>query len=253
MQDRYTGDIGDYGKYSLLRNLVRKDLSLGLIWYLNGKHYKNAHGKFVQYLRPSKKNLSRSADPLVYDALQNIVKKKNRRVSAIRESGIFDDDAVFYEERLDSVLTSGQSPEARRRGRDSWFEKALMKTSDLDVIFLDPHNGLEVQSSMPNSIEGAKYVASKEFQKLADREGSIILYQHATRAGTVTVQVKNALQKLENISRSKKGWAISFHAYSVRIYLILASEKRSAVLRERCDEFVSDPNKQRVFKLKTHA
>jgi hypothetical protein len=35
MQDRYTGDIGDFGKCSLLRNLTRDDLRLGVIWYLN--------------------------------------------------------------------------------------------------------------------------------------------------------------------------------------------------------------------------
>jgi len=52
MQDRYTGDIGDFGKYSLLRNLTRDDLCLGVIWYLNGKQEKNADGRFVQYLCP---------------------------------------------------------------------------------------------------------------------------------------------------------------------------------------------------------
>lgn len=34
MQDRYVGDIGDFGKYGLLRALCAHDLSLGVVWYL---------------------------------------------------------------------------------------------------------------------------------------------------------------------------------------------------------------------------
>jgi hypothetical protein len=253
MQDGYTGDIGDFGKYSLLRNLTRDDLRLGVIWYLNGKQEKNADGRFVQYLCPLKTNSIRPADPLVYDALQDIVKRKNRRVSAIRESAMFRKDAVFCEEKLDSVLSPERSPDIRRSGRESWFENAVTKTTDSDVVFLDPDNGLEVQSSKPSSTKVAKYVATKEIQKLADRHASIVLYQHVTRVGNVTEQVQNALEQLKELSRRSTGWAVSFHAYSVRIYLILPSEKHSAMLQERCVEFVSDPDKQRVFKLQTHA
>ena len=34
MQDRYVGDIGDFGKYGLLRALCGRDLYLGVVWYL---------------------------------------------------------------------------------------------------------------------------------------------------------------------------------------------------------------------------
>ncbi len=38
MQDRYVGDVGDFGKYGLLRSLCRGDehgaaLRLGVLWY----------------------------------------------------------------------------------------------------------------------------------------------------------------------------------------------------------------------------
>ena len=34
MQDRYAGDIGDYGKLGLLRSLSRTGLRIGVNWYL---------------------------------------------------------------------------------------------------------------------------------------------------------------------------------------------------------------------------
>jgi hypothetical protein len=33
MQDRYAGDIGDYGKFALLRALASEGLSVGVNWY----------------------------------------------------------------------------------------------------------------------------------------------------------------------------------------------------------------------------
>jgi len=34
MQDRYAGDIGDYGKIALLKALQTQGLSIGVNWYL---------------------------------------------------------------------------------------------------------------------------------------------------------------------------------------------------------------------------
>ena len=34
MQNRYTGDIGDFGKLGLLRQLRQTGLSIGVNWYL---------------------------------------------------------------------------------------------------------------------------------------------------------------------------------------------------------------------------
>lgn len=33
MQDCYAGDIGDYGKFALLRELCKQGLSIGVNWY----------------------------------------------------------------------------------------------------------------------------------------------------------------------------------------------------------------------------
>jgi hypothetical protein len=35
MQHRYVGDVGDFGKYFLLKRLTLTDLNLGIVWCLN--------------------------------------------------------------------------------------------------------------------------------------------------------------------------------------------------------------------------
>lgn len=52
MQDRYTGDIGDYGKLGLLRSLAAAGLHVGVNWYRTPDEDHNEDGKFTQYLTP---------------------------------------------------------------------------------------------------------------------------------------------------------------------------------------------------------
>jgi hypothetical protein len=56
MQNRYVGDVGDFGKYGLLRALCgispesSPELTLGVVWYLVSKTEANNDGKHDGYL-----------------------------------------------------------------------------------------------------------------------------------------------------------------------------------------------------------
>jgi len=50
MQDRYTGDIGDFAKYGLLRYILdRADVTLGINWYLVPDEAHNRDGRHNRY------------------------------------------------------------------------------------------------------------------------------------------------------------------------------------------------------------
>lgn len=49
MQNRYTADIGDYGKLGLLRCLEKTGLKIGVNWYLTPDEGHNEDGRFIQY------------------------------------------------------------------------------------------------------------------------------------------------------------------------------------------------------------
>ena len=100
MQNKYVGDIGDFGKYGLLRRLTCPEftaspLSLGVIWYPFDDE-NNQDGKKIGYLKDEK---NRQCDAHLFDALQRIVNGK-RDVSAIEQSGIFPSNTVLFSDNL---------------------------------------------------------------------------------------------------------------------------------------------------------
>ena len=99
MQDRYTGDIGDYGKLGMLRCLAAAGLRVDVNWYRTPDEGHNEDGKFIQYVQASGKASYRPYDPPLWDALAQIVNSGQRQVKSLETPAIL--DAVFYNEPLD--------------------------------------------------------------------------------------------------------------------------------------------------------
>jgi hypothetical protein len=77
MKDNYVADIGDYGKYALLRHLTasREDgtapPALGVVWYLTEHTEENNDGRHTRYLE--KADAYRALDPALFDHLTDII------------------------------------------------------------------------------------------------------------------------------------------------------------------------------------
>ena len=84
MQNRYTGDIGDFGKLGCLRILQASGFSIGGNWYLVAdERHNNIHnndGRHVQYLNDE--HIFRCDEPL-RNELKRIVDSGQREVSAL--------------------------------------------------------------------------------------------------------------------------------------------------------------------------
>ena len=57
MKNQYVGDIGDYGKYGLLRFLANKGIKIGVNWYLTENDLTN-DGNKTDYLKDDKEKLN---------------------------------------------------------------------------------------------------------------------------------------------------------------------------------------------------
>ena len=66
MQNRYTGDIGDFGKIGLLRYFER-EFTLGVNWYLTPDETHNGDGRHIGYLQ---KNEFRLCDQQLWTELR---------------------------------------------------------------------------------------------------------------------------------------------------------------------------------------
>ena len=228
MQNRYVSDLGDFGKYGLLRALCRSndssspELTLGVVWYLVPDESHNADGKFIRYLEPSQKNdrQFKRCDPELYDALADIIRKKDRNVSSIRKCSILPPDTVFYEKPLTFDGTPAYGPRARRKRiahRNGWVQDALSATKDCDIIFIDPDNGLEAGTKRHQK-RGPKYVFFDELEPYCKRGQSLIIYHHTSRRGRAEEQARERLAQIDERLNNGGTFALLYHRGSSRLF-----------------------------------
>ena len=174
MQDRYTGDIGDFVKYGLLRALVG-DQKLGIAWYLYPNEEHNEDGRHVKYLCDPDQWKELDAD--LYLKLETLVASGDRSVSIIESSGLLP-KAVFYNARLNSGIAS---PIGRGEWRYDWFQCLKSTLSDCNIVFADPDNGLCADNKFnPARRKDWKRMPLEEAKELA-KGRTAILYHHNSR------------------------------------------------------------------------
>ncbi len=241
MQNRYTGDVGDFGKYGLLRALCLPEgdrgpaLRLGVVWYLTSDESHNNDGRHVGYLEPTPKNAKafRVCDPGLYDTLAEIVRGGARNVSAIRQRRVLPDDTVFYERLLD---LDRQTVDAKRvsriQARQQWVHGAVQATQDCDVVFVDPDNGIGT-TAQASSRSGAKYVLLEELIPYLDRGQTLVIYHHLNRSAAAETQVSQRLAELEERLTPQVGvMALRYRRGSARVFFVLTMVPQVAGLLE---------------------
>jgi hypothetical protein len=233
MQNRYTGDVGDFGKFALLSALSGTDLTLGVMWYLNEAEEANSDGRFTKYeqLRPC-------ADVL-YAKLSLILQNPTRCLSAVEAGQILPSRTLFYREPLpfsNKLCLTAASRAQQMQCREAWFMKGFQQLSNAELVFLDPDNGVAGKKVKKFSRKGVKYAFFDETTDWLKRNQSVIVYQHQKRQ-PLQLQVSEQLKAFER--HGHHGWALSFHRQSVRIYFILpATTAHRALLWRRSQSFL---------------
>ena len=249
MQNRYVGDIGDFGKYGLLRFLLglMDDpvpeclLRLGIVWYLHPNESHNSDGKYIGYLTRASRSSEelRICDPDLYDSLRRLVSAGERSVVEVRGSGILPDDAEYYERSLS--YTRGQSRLSRQSTRLRWINEALRSTAKADVIFVDPDNGISATAD-PLRKNGPKFVFMDDLRGFAARDQTLVIYHHIGRQGTAVEQIKRLGENLQaNLELNAKPWTLWYHRGTARAYFIIAQERHDLVLKNRLSLFLNGP------------
>lgn len=257
MQDRYTGDVGDFGKYGLLRQLCglrdndAEQLRLGVVWYrpapeIVESELSNDDGKFIAYLRSGQKPRFHPCDPTLYKVLREIVRPddvqhNDRRVEAVEESGVLGDNTLFY-----GTYIPGPAPgvrgEARAVLRRAWIEKALRTTEDCEVVFLDPDNGLEPPSVALRHKGAIKYAYLEEVEQWIKRGQSVVVYHHLGRiGGKHEAQIANWRDRLQDQLNPADTFVVRFHRSNSRAFFVLAAEAHKDILRQRTDALLRSP------------
>ena len=221
MQNRYAGDVGDFGKIGMLRCVEQAGLTVGVNWYLVEDENHNLDGKHVGYLN-DKKFLD--LDEELRKALGTLINNNNRSVQCIEEFKLLQSD-MYYHEILKPVLGSF------RENRLNWHKKGLESLQDCELVFLDPDNGLLPKSISCGSGKSIKYVLPEEIIDYYNAGHSVVFYSHRTREqlGTYLHRFDTLFDAVKKDGATILG--ISFKRGTVRDYFfILKDEHKEKVI-----------------------
>jgi len=243
MQNKYVGDVGDFGKYALLNALAFSGLRLGILWYLNEFEESNSDGKFISF------DHLRTLDSQLCEQL-NLIRTVKRHLSQIHSGGVLPPDTVFFDKALPRpkrpCYTSNERDSEQQR-RENWFKDAAKAMSAAQLVFLDPDNGIAPTGLRTHSTRACKYAFEYEVKTLVASGRSVIVYQHQNRSGTFEQQVERSMLRFADVAKGE--FAITFHAYAVRAYIILPGNSTHKELLSNCCTRFLDKGWSRVFRI----
>ena len=240
MQDRYVGDVGDFGKYALLRQITCDDgaqagnLQLGVVWYLFPDENHNSDGRHVAYLDREE---FRTLDPELFDGLRGLVFEDRRNVGAVVSSRLLPESTVFVDA---PTLPKGEGtlpkPNEREEHRVRWLGDCLSATEGCDLVFLDPDNGIQTASVSKRHPKAGKYVFWDEIQSFVDRGQSLVVYHHTNRTRPVSDQVSALSADFDG--RLPAGYSLFplvFRRGSCRVFWLVLTEDLVEPVRNRVE------------------
>lgn len=236
MQNRYVGDIGDFSKLGLLRELSRSGLKIGVNWYLTPDENHNGDGRHIRYLENRDFQV---CDEVLCRALSELVAPGHERTVAALEAAALlpaENTRYFHEE----LSFPGKSKQERTSIRAGWHAKALDALKGCDIIFVDPDNGLIV-SSADGTARSNKYVLPGELRDYYAGGASVIYYQHkARRKDPAYIDMHNQLLSSGKFDGAE-GLVLKFTKTSQRFYfMIMRPEHREAIV-SRVDRMLKTP------------
>jgi hypothetical protein len=229
MQDRYVGDIGDYLKLAILRDL-KPGRRLGVAWWLFPNEDHNKDGRHIAYLAQADK--WRRFDPALFDGLKRIVASNDRRVAALQDADLLA-GAVY----ADDPIPMASTPTLRGILRAEWFSRTRAVLRDCNLLFLDPDNGLETKGFKIGAPKAGKSVGLAELVALQAPGRALVVYHHQTRmAGGHHNELKYWGERLVSLGFATVD-ALRARPYSARAFFLLNAtdelRERAAALAEQ--------------------
>ena len=248
MQDRFVGDVGDFGKYGLLRALTKglegcdsglptglgdnkRELSLGVIWYYVATEGQLPRkGTAFNYLNQTTRLHAqiRECDRNLFDVLSALIAEGNRHVSAVAQSNALPVGVVYVQEPVNGVLP-----------RPQWFLQAAESVNKCELVFIDPDKGLVFDEGNLDRVSD-EHATYQEVTQLWKQGHSLIIYQDASRREVLTFAREQSCL-LKKLLPGSDPIPLVYHRHGPRILWVVPSANNSTttqLLRERIDTFL---------------
>lgn len=231
MKNQYIGDVGDYGKYGLLRFLSSHGISVGVNWYLTSNDG-GPDGIHTEYLRDKR---MREYDPELFDAMLRIADREDKGILMVEEVVGFD-GVRFYDALLD---TSHLYWRDRPTVRDAWHNGALDKLQNPDLIFADPDNGLSAVHQRKTRKNAEKFIIPSEVVDYYKRGQQVMYYHHRPRKNAES-WLKDKRLMGEYLPDARL-LAVTFRRWSSRTYIFVVHPEQYERYGQLVDEFLISP------------
>lgn len=264
MQDRYVADVGDFGKYGLLRRLAgmtggngETRMKLGVIWYLTPSCLGNPNdGKHLYYLDNQTK--FKDCDEPLFCQLKKLREKITTQEDGCRvrlpefmrteENPNIQEAALKHIQKPEILGEAIFFDELLRAdtNRADWWERARKRLKgECHLLFLDPDNGLRVQygneaaTLLGRDESGQKHISKEEISEVLKWGASaVVIYHHLGRHGGDHDKqinlIAGALKKVAPKSTTIR--AFRYHRGSSRAFFVLI-RKQHKIIESRIDSF----------------
>ena len=149
---QYFGGIGDFVKFALLRHLM-KDRRLAVCCYLPGGNCKaRVPERHFDYLK--RREDFRPLAPEVFDGLEHIVTSFH----AIADPVV----ALQISEVLKGAFFVRAEVPRRTSERPAWGGRLVKSVGDANLVFLDPHHGIEGRRLTPRHVALAEIAPMRQ-------------------------------------------------------------------------------------------
>lgn len=237
MKNQYFGDVGDYGKYALLREFASKGISVSVNWYLTDNVIAggdgSCDGKFIQYL---KDETYRKYCPEVFDLLRSAVIDQDIRDVRIIENSDVIPHARYFNEMLPDIKRVPR--EDRERARQEWHLRGKSFCRIADLVFLDPDNGLREKLTKSPKMD-RKYVLRNEAIDYY-RSGMNVVY-YCSKGRRSDEKWREYKKTLKKDLPDADFFGLTFHRGTQRSFIFAVHPENTERYREIADGFMNTP------------
>ncbi len=166
MKDRYFGDVHDYVKFALIRQLTDLEGARMAVCWMLTQDDAGKDGQRTSYLWEPEK--WRAFDPQLFEFLRHqVLERESRNVRAIERSNLLRNCRFYSRKLVDD-----------RIWRHRYFDQFLDFARGSPIVFFDPDNGVEVKSVRYGGRNSSKYLYWNEIDQALRASHSLLIYQH---------------------------------------------------------------------------
>ena len=240
MQDRWVAEIGDFGKFGLLRRICGcdgrfdGDRSLAVLWYRTAGDA--AHASTARPAWLDRPDMFRECDPLLFDILDEIVASGLRETHSIEIAELLG-DAAFHSDLWS--FDGMSSPKMRAMERRRLFLGALAVVGERRVVFVDSDDGTMPDGTLPDMPGATRWIGWDEMVALAALRRTLVFGRPSDDDTPIQRQaVRGAVELIERLRLDVRPIPMIFQGTAARVYFVIPAPDDADAIQERCASLI---------------